>query len=174
LIGLYEKAAEATAPSNILVTSEQVSGEAQFGGAPPRNELIVGGGGPEATAAAGSLPVVGTAAHSPTTHPFVPNQVQEFTAAQAELDGLTARRAQLVFDIESCTPLLRSNVAAERVGAEEGVRLVHLQVPVWQRKVEHILMAAYSFLPSLLTRFDGTERGVRCASEIRDFVTTDK
>jgi hypothetical protein len=40
------------------------------------------------------------------------------------------------------------------------MRLVHLQVPVWQRKVEHILMAAYSFLPGLLVRADGSERGV--------------
>jgi hypothetical protein len=40
------------------------------------------------------------------------------------------------------------------------MRLVHIQVQVWQRKAEHILMAAYSFLPSLLTRADGTERGV--------------
>jgi hypothetical protein len=33
-------------------------------------------------------------------------------------------------------------------------------VPVWQQKVEHVLMAAYSFLPSLLLRADGSERGV--------------
>ena len=121
LIGLYEKSAETTAPSNLTVTFEQVSGDAQFGGASPRDEPTVGGGGSEATAAAGSLPVVGTAAHNPTTHPFGPNQVQEFTAAQAELDGLTARRVQMVFDIESCTPLLRSNVAVEKDGAVEGI-----------------------------------------------------
>jgi hypothetical protein len=99
LIGLYEKAAGTTAPSNLTVTFEQVSGEAQFGGAPPRNALTVGGGGPGATAAAGSRPAVGTVAHNPITHPFGPNQAQEFTAAQAELDGLTARRVQMVFDI---------------------------------------------------------------------------
>jgi hypothetical protein len=33
-------------------------------------------------------------------------------------------------------------------------------VHVWQQKVEAILMAACSFLPSLLRRADGTERGV--------------
>jgi hypothetical protein len=95
LISLYEKSAETTAPSSLTVAFEQVSGDVQVGGAPPRNELIVGGGGPEATAAAGSLPAVSTAAHNPTTHPFGPNQVQEFTAAQAALDGLTARRVQV-------------------------------------------------------------------------------
>jgi hypothetical protein len=104
LIGLYEKSAETTAPSNLTVTFEQVSGDAQFGGASSRDDPTVGGGGPAATAAAGSLPAAGTAAHSPTTHPFGPNQVQEFTAAQAELDGLTARGVQMVFDIESCIP----------------------------------------------------------------------
>jgi hypothetical protein len=66
----------------------------------------------------------------------------------------------MLLDIETCTPLLRSNIAAEKDGAAEGLRIVHTQVHVWQQKVEAILMAAYSFLPSLLTRADGTERGV--------------
>ena len=96
LISVFEIAGKSTVSSNLTVPFEQVSGEAQFGGALPRNELIVGGGGPAAAAAAGSLPAVGTVAHSPTTHPFGPNQVQEFTAAQAALDGLTARRVQMV------------------------------------------------------------------------------
>ena len=38
LISLYEKSAETTAPSNLTVTFEQVSGDAQFGGASPRDE----------------------------------------------------------------------------------------------------------------------------------------
>jgi hypothetical protein len=66
----------------------------------------------------------------------------------------------MLLDIETCTPLLRSNIAAEKDGAVEGLRIVHTQVHVWQQKVEAILMAAYSFLPSLLTRADGAERGV--------------
>jgi hypothetical protein len=103
------------------VTFEQVSGDEQYGGAPPRDELTVGGGGPAAIAAAGSLPVVGTTAHNPAAHPFGPNQAQEFTAAQVELDGLTARRVQMVLDIETCNPLLRSNVAVEKDGAVEGI-----------------------------------------------------
>ena len=80
----------------------------------------------------------------------------------------------MVFDNESCTPLLLSNVAAERNAAVEGMRLVRLQVPVWQRKVEAILMAAYSFLPSLLLRADGTPElptttvGVGQLTEVRD------
>ena len=152
LVSIYEIAGKSAATSNLSVPFEQVSGEAQFGGALPRNEPTVGGGGPAAISQAGSQPVVGTVAHNPTTHPFGPNQVQEFTAAQAALDGLTARRVQMVLDIESCSLLLHSKAPAEVSGAVEGMRLVRLRVPVWQRKVEQILVAAYSFLPSLLTR----------------------
>jgi hypothetical protein len=160
LILAYEKSVETATPANLAVTFEQVSGDAQYGGAPQSDALTVGGGGPVAIAAAGSRPGVGTPAHNPATHPFGPTQVQEFTAAQVELDGLTARKVQMLLDIETCTPLLRSNIAAEKEGAVEGLRMVHTQVHVWQQKVEAILMAAYSFLPSLLTRADVSERGV--------------
>jgi hypothetical protein len=52
LISLYyEKIVGTAAPSNLTVAFEQASGDAQFGGAPPRDELTVGGGGPAATAA---------------------------------------------------------------------------------------------------------------------------
>jgi hypothetical protein len=126
LVSIYEIAGESSATSNLSVTFEQVSGEAQFGGAPPRNEPTVGGGGPAAISQAGSQPAVGTVAHSPTTHPFGPNQVQEFTAAQAALDGLTARRMQMVLDIESCSLLLRSNAPAEVSGTAEGMATAKL------------------------------------------------
>jgi hypothetical protein len=53
LISVFEEAEKSTATTNLSVTFEQVSGEAQFGGAPPRDELVVGGGGPAAAAAAG-------------------------------------------------------------------------------------------------------------------------
>jgi hypothetical protein len=70
LISVFETAGKSTVSSNLTVPFEQVSGEAQFGGAPPRNEPTVGGGGPEAISQTGSQPAVGTVAHSPTTHPF--------------------------------------------------------------------------------------------------------
>jgi hypothetical protein len=88
------------------------------------------------------------------------NQVQEFTLAQVELDGLTAKRLAMLNGVEICTPLLRSRNSDKKEGAVEGLRMIHTQVHVWQQKVEAVLMAAYSFLPSLLRRADGTGRGV--------------
>jgi hypothetical protein len=57
-------------------TVRQVSGEAQFGGAPPRNELIVGGGGPAAAAAAGSCSAGSAARAAPR-----PPQLRDWTNA---------------------------------------------------------------------------------------------
>jgi hypothetical protein len=73
LILAYEKSVGTAAPSNLTAAFEQVSGDAQYGGAPPSDVLTFGGGGPAAIAAASSRPVVGTPAHNPATHPFGPN-----------------------------------------------------------------------------------------------------
>jgi hypothetical protein len=160
LILVYEKSVGAAAPANLAVSFEQVSGEAQYGGAPKSDVPTVGGGGPAATAAAGSFPVVGTTAHSPATRPFGPNQVQEFTAAQVELDGLTARRLQMSRDNEICTPLFHSSIAAEREGAVEGLRMVRTQVLVWQRRSKPSSLRPTLSCRSLLLRADGSEREV--------------
>jgi hypothetical protein len=162
LISTFEKmrggeavvaARPSTGHANLDVSFEQVSGEVQHGGGPKVDAFTVSGGGPVA-------PVVGTPAHNPSNHPFGPNQVQEFTLAQVELDGLTAKRLAMEHDVSICTLLLRSRKLAEKEGAVEGMRRVRTQVNVWQQRFEAILMAAYSFLPSLLKRADGTERSV--------------
>jgi hypothetical protein len=60
----YEKSVGAAAPANLAESFEQVSGEAQYGGAPKNDVPTVVGGGPAAFAQAGSLPAVGTIAHN--------------------------------------------------------------------------------------------------------------
>jgi hypothetical protein len=85
--------------------------------------------------------------------------MQDLKKALVTLKELAVRRVQLVGDHRACTLVMRSADAFEKAAAVDGLDKIARQIPMWLERVESILGGAYTFLPEVVRKADGTVEG---------------